>query len=225
MEALDPFKIFVSLFPEDLASMDIKDAYLNIPLFPPCQWFLHFPVGAHNHQCVVFPLGMTTALWVFTKWFGLALLSHQGMDVVDYLNNLQSSLISQRIMQTWIHHLRKLLALSHQLEYLGWTLYTTLSRFSCNRINYCSSIRLLHASMRVLGMMVASRHCPVFYARLLQFNILDAWDKQTWWIFSWCSGFLNCLCHQGNAFPPKAVVVMTDSSLLGWEGVLNALSV
>ncbi|CAJ0958925.1 unnamed protein product [Ranitomeya imitator] len=46
---------------EFLASIDIKDAYLHIPIFPPHQQFLRFAVQEELFQFVALPFGLATA--------------------------------------------------------------------------------------------------------------------------------------------------------------------
>lgn len=41
-------QVITSLHP-DLASVDIEDAYLHVPIFPVLQQYLHFAVGSQNY--------------------------------------------------------------------------------------------------------------------------------------------------------------------------------
>lgn len=60
--------VIVLLQPEDLlASMDIRNTYLQIPIFPPYQGYLHFAVGKQHYQFVSLPFDLSTTPWVFTK--------------------------------------------------------------------------------------------------------------------------------------------------------------
>ncbi|CAJ0931053.1 unnamed protein product [Ranitomeya imitator] len=52
---------------EFLASIDIKDAYLHIPIFPPHQRFLRFAIREDHFQFTALPFGLATAPRVFTK--------------------------------------------------------------------------------------------------------------------------------------------------------------
>ncbi|CAJ0931423.1 unnamed protein product [Ranitomeya imitator] len=52
---------------EFLASIDIKDAHLHIPIFPPHQRFLRFAVLEDHFQFTALPFGLATAPRVFTK--------------------------------------------------------------------------------------------------------------------------------------------------------------
>ncbi|CAJ0964265.1 unnamed protein product [Ranitomeya imitator] len=52
---------------EFLASVDIQDAYLHIPIFPPHQRFLWFAVNNLHFQFTALPFGLASAPRVFTK--------------------------------------------------------------------------------------------------------------------------------------------------------------
>lgn len=60
--SLPPF--YLGDFP---ASVDIKDAYLHVPIFPLFQSFLGFALGLLHYQFVALNVGFSSALWVFTK--------------------------------------------------------------------------------------------------------------------------------------------------------------
>ncbi|CAJ0959037.1 unnamed protein product [Ranitomeya imitator] len=68
---------------EFLASIDIKDVYLHIPVFPPHQRFLRFVMQEDHFQFTALPFGLATAPRVFTKV--MAILHSRGVVVLPYL--------------------------------------------------------------------------------------------------------------------------------------------
>lgn len=56
-----------------LTSLDIQDAYLNVPIFSPHQCYLYFAVGNLHYQFVALSFGLSTALKVLTKVLAPAL--------------------------------------------------------------------------------------------------------------------------------------------------------
>ncbi|XP_069598738.1 collagen alpha-1(I) chain-like [Ranitomeya imitator] len=75
---------------EFLASIDIKDAYLHIPIFPPHQRFLRFAIREDHFQFTALPFGLATAPRVFTKVMAavMAILHSRGVVVLPYLDDL-----------------------------------------------------------------------------------------------------------------------------------------
>ncbi|CAJ0968537.1 unnamed protein product [Ranitomeya imitator] len=75
---------------EFLASIDIKDAYLHIPIFPPHQRFLRFAVLEDHFQFTALPFGLATAPRVFTKVMAavMAILHSRGVVMLPYLDDL-----------------------------------------------------------------------------------------------------------------------------------------
>ncbi|CAJ0939659.1 unnamed protein product [Ranitomeya imitator] len=75
---------------EFLASIDIRDAYLHIPIFPPHERFLRFAVGEEHFQFTTLPFGLATAPRVFTKVMAavMAILHSRGLVVLPYLDDL-----------------------------------------------------------------------------------------------------------------------------------------
>lgn len=73
-----------------LASLDIKDAYLHVPICVRHQRFMRLAVGDAHYQFVALPFGLASAPRVFTKVLALvlALLRQRGIAIVGYLDNL-----------------------------------------------------------------------------------------------------------------------------------------
>ncbi|XP_073409036.1 uncharacterized protein [Dendrobates tinctorius] len=75
---------------EYLASIDIQDAYLHIPIAPAHQRFLRFAVNQNHYQFVALPFGLATAPRTFTKVMAATMdvLHSRGILVVPYLDDL-----------------------------------------------------------------------------------------------------------------------------------------
>ncbi|CAJ0936289.1 unnamed protein product [Ranitomeya imitator] len=75
---------------EYLASIDIQDAYLHIPIAPAHQRFLIFAIDQDHYQFVALPFGLTTAPRVFTKVMAATMdvLHSRGIVVFPYLDDL-----------------------------------------------------------------------------------------------------------------------------------------
>ncbi|CAJ0924353.1 unnamed protein product [Ranitomeya imitator] len=75
---------------EFLASIDIQDTYLQIPIFPSHQRFLRFAVQEQHFQFIALPFGLTTTPRVFTKVMAaaVAILHTRGVVVLPYLDDI-----------------------------------------------------------------------------------------------------------------------------------------
>lgn len=75
---------------EFLSSLDLKEAYLHVPILPAHRQFLRFCVGNWHLQFKALPFGLATAPRVFTKVLvgPVAYLRKQGIHVHLYLDDL-----------------------------------------------------------------------------------------------------------------------------------------
>ncbi|CAJ0929351.1 unnamed protein product [Ranitomeya imitator] len=75
---------------EYLASIDIQDAYLHMPIAPAHQRFLRFAIDQDHYQFVALPFGLATAPRVFTKVMAATMnvLHSRGTVVIPYLDDL-----------------------------------------------------------------------------------------------------------------------------------------
>ncbi|CAJ0929268.1 unnamed protein product [Ranitomeya imitator] len=75
---------------EFLASLDIHDAGVHIPIFPLHQKFLRFAVGSLHFQFTALLFGLATAPRVFTKVMAavVSILHSRGIPVLPYLDDL-----------------------------------------------------------------------------------------------------------------------------------------
>lgn len=194
---------------EFLVSIDIKDAYLHIPIAESHQRFLRFAVGSAHFQFIALPFGLATAPRVFTKVLAplMALLRARGIAVIPYLDDLlikapsqSDCLVSLQIALDalrrfgWVVNWQKSsLSPSRRMEFLGMVLDTQSARIFLpqDKIRSLqSAVSRLHGGspltirfcMRVLGRMVSSFEAipfAQFHTRLLQRCILARWDGST----------------------------------------------
>ncbi|KAM4027625.1 uncharacterized protein ACNLHF_023307 isoform 1-T1 [Anomaloglossus baeobatrachus] len=191
-----------------LASIDIRDAYLHVPIAVSHQRWLRFAIGEEHFQFVALPFGLATAPRVFTKVMAavVAVLHLQGLAVIPYLDDLlvkaSSSVDCQRsvsltvatlIQFGWLVNLPKstltptqvLLYLGMQFETLPALVKLPLVKRQSLRLAVRSLLRhrrhSLRRLMQVLGQMVASMEAvpfAQFHLRPLQLDILRCWDKR-----------------------------------------------
>ena len=191
-----------------LASIDIKDAYLHVPIFQPHQRFLRFTVARRHFQFVALPFGLATAPRVFTKVLApiLANLRIQGIIVLAYLDDLliidHSSPGLERAVALTVRYLERFgwvlnreksaFQPTKRLEYLGMSLDTEQQRVFLPRIKVEAIKELIHLvlskreptirlCMRLLGKLVATFEAVPYaqsHTRVLQAAILSAWSKR-----------------------------------------------
>ncbi len=73
-----------------LAKIDLKDAYLTVPIAPSHRKFLCFRWGRRTFEFVSLPFGLSSAPWVFTKFLRPldSFLRRQGIRIVIYLDDI-----------------------------------------------------------------------------------------------------------------------------------------
>ena len=200
--------VIASLLPgEFLASVDIQDAYLHVPIAESHQRYLRFAIGDRHYQFVALPFGLATAPRVFTKILApiMALLRSRGISLLPYLDDILIKAPSfpqavdsvQITVQTleqfgWlINRPKSSLLPSQRLAFLGMILDTSLSKVflpDSKSSQIQEAVRLLRSPqtlsirqcMRTLGLMVASLEAipyAQFHTRPLQRLILSRWDK------------------------------------------------
>lgn len=191
---------------EFLASIDIQDAYLHVPIARSHQRFLRFAVGSTHFQFVALPFGLATAPRVFTKVLAplIALLRARGIALIPYLDDLlvkapsradcltslTISLDTLRRFGWLINRGKSSLVPSMRLEFLGMVLDTRAARIFLPPDKVCSlrsGVSLLRTGspqsirfcMAVLGRMVSCFEAipfAQFHTRCLQRAILRRWD-------------------------------------------------
>ncbi|CAJ0923458.1 unnamed protein product [Ranitomeya imitator] len=192
---------------EFLASIDIKDAYLHIPIFPPHQRFLRFAIREDHFQFTALPFGLATAPRVFTKVMAavMAILHSRGVVVLPYLDDLlikgpsfqacESSVhitLDSLSRLGWLINLDKSSPVpSRRISFLGMILDTSrglvlLPRSKVQALQQgvrtlCHPRpRTIRFAMKILGKMVAAIEAVPFaqlHLRPLQQALLDNWDR------------------------------------------------
>ena len=96
--------------------MDLKDAYLTVPIHPDHQPYLLFTVGEVNYQFICLPFGLACAPWAFTKIMKavVTLLRSWGIRVIIYIDNIL--IMSDSAVSAAQHFV----VLTHILQCLGF---------------------------------------------------------------------------------------------------------
>jgi hypothetical protein len=123
-----------------MAKLDLKDAYLTIPVFPAHRVWLCFKWGGKTFEFVSLPFGLSSAAWAFTKILrpAIAHLRRLGIRLVVYLDDIlivHSSEVGARKDARIVRGL---------LESLGFS------------INEEKSIEIPAQSMEYIGIMIHS---------------------------------------------------------------------
>lgn len=115
-------------------SLDIKDAYLHVPIFPPHQRYLRFAFQDHHYKFKSLPFGLMSAPQVFTKIMATATAAVRtsGISITPYLDDLlikaPSLIEAQRLLKITMD----------KLQELGWVL-----NFDKLSLTHCQSIIFL----------------------------------------------------------------------------------
>ena len=106
-----------------LAKVDLKDAYLTVPVCPEHQCYLRFTIGEVNYQFTCLPFGLSCAPWAFTKMMKavVTLLRSWGTRIIIYIDDI---LIMSESATLAAQHLE---VLTHILKCLGFIINTEKS--------------------------------------------------------------------------------------------------
>jgi hypothetical protein len=109
-----------------IASIDLKDAYLHVPIRPSHQKYLRFKVMGQAYQWTVLPFGLASAPRVFTKVLAplVALARLQGINVYPYLDDWLVSDRNPRKLEKDVQFLLNL------LQQFGWVVNWEKSHLS-----------------------------------------------------------------------------------------------
>ncbi|XP_073430315.1 sex comb on midleg-like protein 2 isoform X4 [Dendrobates tinctorius] len=193
---------------EFLASIDVQDAYLHIPIFPSHQRFLRFAIGGRHFQFVALPFGLATAPRVFTKIMAvvMAILHARGITVLPYLDdllvkgpsfqecqdNVSITLDTLARLGWLINWSKSSLVPAQKIVFLGMIFDTSrglviLPQDKAQKIKQGirnllqPGSRSIRYGMSVLGRMVAAIEAipfAQFHLRPLQHALLTAWDRR-----------------------------------------------
>jgi len=103
-----PQRVLKFLKPGDwLASLDLKDAYFHVPIFPSHRKFLRFAFLNRVYQFRVLSFGLNTAPRVFTKVLApvIGFLHSQGVYVYPYLDDCLIVAKSRTMLVDSLHRL------------------------------------------------------------------------------------------------------------------------
>ena len=187
-----------------LLKLDLKDAYLSIPIHQNHQHFLRFPWKGQLWQFKALPFGLSSAPWVFTKVTKpiSSILRKLGIRLILYLDDMLimsrtqaeaaanlSTVMTLLIGLGFIINLKKsVLTPTQQLEFLGFTVNSqkmtislpsdklyTLKKLS-EKIKNRGRTTVQELS-RLLGMMVAAH--PAILPAPLYYRHLEATKIRT----------------------------------------------
>ena len=111
------------------ASLDILDAYLNVPLAPQFHKFFAFVLGERTFVFQVLPFGLSTAPWAFTRVIKpiKAHLRRQGVSVASFFDDFLILAGSQQLTRDHTQMTKEL------LEKLGFRINLAKSSFTPQR--------------------------------------------------------------------------------------------
>ena len=94
-----------------LAKLDLKDAYLTVPIFSHHRKFLRFQWGRDTFEFVSLPFGLSSAPWAFTKLLRVVIahLRKLGLRLVIYLDDILVVASSQLAARLAVNQVRSLL--------------------------------------------------------------------------------------------------------------------
>ena len=101
-----------------LISLDLQDAYLHVPIFPPHHRYLRFHLEGRHFQWKVLPFGISSAPWLFTRIMKpvAAYLHHRRVNFDSYIDDC---LLNHQDSNLLIAHRDFTIRLFRQL---GWLL-------------------------------------------------------------------------------------------------------
>ena len=130
--------VLLSVRPGDwMVSIDLKEAYLQVPVYPDSRKYLRFVAFGRVYQFRALCFGLASAPQVFTRVMALvsSILHSMGIRLRRYLNDW---LIQSPSRETVLHDLRVVLNLCHEL---GIVVNPTKSNFvPSQRILYLGTI-------------------------------------------------------------------------------------
>ncbi|KAM4795568.1 uncharacterized protein WCC33_000623 [Rhinophrynus dorsalis] len=131
------------LLPSDwMVKIDLKDAYLTVPMAPTSQTFLRFFWNGQIWQFTCLPFGLSSAPWCFTKLLKpvVHFLRSRGVRMIIYLDDM---LIMSQDKERLLSHTELTLRLLTSLGFL---------------INWDKSVLVPSRSMEFLGFLIDSVH-------------------------------------------------------------------
>ena len=182
MESMINLKDLIN--PQDyLVKIDLKDAYLTVPIHTESQPYLKFQWKGKTYQCITLPFGLAPAPYVFTKLLRpvLAYFRKRGARMMIYIDDVlvmshtqvKASQLAQEVVELLqrlgflINWEKSILSPAQSLEYLGMIVDTvhmelrlpqdkvTKLQKECRNMSTKPTITL-RALLRIIGKMTAS---------------------------------------------------------------------
>ena len=136
MESIPALKL--ALRPGDwMVSLDLRDAYLHVPIHPVSRKFLRFAVNGRLFEFKVLPFGISIAPWLFTRLTSPAIsyLHSQSVRIHGYLDDF---LLPDQIRQSLEHNRDHAVFL---LEHLGFIIHPDKSDFiPSQKVQYIGAV-------------------------------------------------------------------------------------
>ena len=197
-----------------LASFDLKNAFLSIPLHADSQRLTAFELDGQRYCFLVLPFGLTSSPRIFSKVLkpAIAYLRNLGIKISFYLDDvfvcgpslekvegdLACSLSLLANLGFNINFEKSNLVPSHSLQHLGYIwnsscMTISLPQDKLSKIKYLSKFCLNNSSSirdqaALLGNLVSAKngflYAPLFY-RNFQFNLLDGLHSCSNWDDLW----------------------------------------
>ena len=224
MESLNV--ILPNLRPQDWAvSIDLKDAYLHVPVHPQSRRLLGFKFLDKTYVYKVLPFGLKDSPWVFSRVVAsvLARLRLQGIRIYFYLDDWLLVAESQSLLQS------HLLATLQLAQSLGFIVFLKISVLTPQRMpvylgasldfpRWIALVPICRLLMRPLQLHFLQFFSPLsgFQSKLIplthEFKVLCA---------AWAS---PVRLLEGKPLspppPPHSLVLTSDASQSGWDATL-----
>ena len=190
-------------------SIDFKDAFLHVPIYPPHRRYLRFKVGSSLYQFKSLPFGLTTAPYVFTRVAKAvaAFVHSRGVRLLQYIDDWCIPARSAAVAHehtTWVLDVSNHLGLvshpeksdlipSQHFQYVGIEFNLALGRALpaqhrvTSWLDLASSFQAQQAPtaflwQQVLGHLTSlEKLVPLgrLHMRPLQFNLKERWQQST----------------------------------------------
>lgn len=144
-----------------MVKLDLKDAYLTVPIHPSFQHFLQFIWEEDLFQFTCLPFGLSSAPWVFTKLLRpvVTLLRSRGIRLIIYLDDI---LVFNSCKSKLLDHM---VVVKSLIESLGFV------------INLEKSVQIPSQSLEFLGLMIDTPSFSLSIPKAQRSNIFSVCEK------------------------------------------------
>ena len=132
-------------------SIDLKDAYFHVPIYPPHRKFLRFAFRGRMYKYLVLPFGLRLSPRTFVKFTQAAIapLRQQGIRLCTYLDDWlicsETKTTAQRDLAVVMSHMETLgftlnqektvMKPSQQIDFIGISIDSLMARLSQERVD------------------------------------------------------------------------------------------